>query len=171
MFGRWLKSHSEIEPIGAEALENVVRRALGDADSDTVLVVTAMAGLLGAVAYADRDFSPEEEERIRRELARIRGIGEADIGAICAVLREHIIEVSTVQMPHYARVLLDLADHELRVEILAVMLEVAAADGEIAHVETNVLRMATNALGLTQLDYNVLQEKHVAKLAALKPAH
>lgn len=171
MFGRWLKSRSEIESMGAEALEVVVRRALGNADADTVLVVTAIAGLLGAVAYADRDFSAREESRIRRELTRIHGIGEADIDAICAVLREHIVEVSTVQLPRYARALLELGDHELRVEVLSVMLEVAAADGEIAHVETNVLRMAATALGLTQLDYNVLQEKHRAKLAVLKRSH
>jgi uncharacterized tellurite resistance protein B-like protein len=168
MFGRWNKSATrEIAP-GAEQLLEVVRRELPDADETTAAVVAAIAGLLGAVAYADRSLSAEEDRRIRRELARVHGMTEGGIQVICRVLEEHIIEVSTVQTPRYCRVLLELGDRELRLEVLEVMLEIAAADGIIGNVETNVLRQVTTALGLTQEDYNALQEKHRARLSVLK---
>ena len=168
MFGRWNKSATrEIAP-GAEQLLQVVRRELPDADETTAAVVAAIAGLLGAVAYADRSLSAEEDRRIRRELARVHGMSAGSIQVICRVLEEHIIEVSTVQTPRYCRVLLELGDRELRLEVLEVMLEIAAADGVIGNVETNVLRQVTTALGLTQEDYNALQEKHRARLSVLK---
>lgn len=169
MFGRWLKSLSDpAPPAGAAELFAVVQKELPEADEETRMVVVAIVGLLGAVAYADRDFSELEERRIRDELSRVNGMTESGIRAICSVLRQHIVEVSTVQLPRYARILVDLADHELRVELLSTLLELAAADGTITHHETNLLRLVTRALGLSQLDYNHAQAKHRDRLAALK---
>jgi uncharacterized tellurite resistance protein B-like protein len=169
MFGRWLKQAIDLQaPPGAETLEHAVRRELPDADDETVLVVTAMAGLLGTIAFADRNYSDDEESRVRAELARVQGMAEAGIEAICAVLRKHIVEVSTVQTPRYARTLVELGDRELRVEVLGLMLEVAAADGEIAHTEVTLLRQLTKSLGLSQDDYNELQQKHQERLKVLR---
>jgi uncharacterized tellurite resistance protein B-like protein len=169
MFGRWLKSNEAVHvPPGAERLEEAVRRELPQADDATVLVVTAMAGLLGAIAFADRNYSAAEEARIQVELERVQGITKSGIDAICAVLRQHIVEVSTVQAPRYSRVLVELADRELRLEVLELMLEIAAADGTIGLAEVNVLRQLTKALGLSQADYNELQSRHQERLAGRK---
>lgn len=153
---------------GAEELTRVLQRQLPEADPDTVRVVVAMTGLLGAIAYADRDYSEAEEKRVRKELARVHGMSDAGIDAICIALRRHIVEISTVQAPRYCRDILELGDRELRFEVLEVLVEVAAADGVITPAETNLLRQTTTALGLTQLDYNQLQEKHRQKLSVLK---
>lgn len=169
MFGRWLKGAAEAQaPEGAEQLQHVVRRHLPEADAESVLVVTAIAGLLGTAAYADRQYSEVEERRVRQELERVHGMTRAGIDAICAALRAHIIEVSTVQAPRYSRLLVELADRELRVEVLEVMVELAAADGEISVAEVNLLRQVTTALGLTQADYNAAQDRHRHRLTVLK---
>lgn len=168
MFGRWTKSaERESSALGAERLLHVLREELPNADDETLRVVAAIAGLLGSVAYADRDFKESEEQRIRRELARVHGMTEPGIHAICRVLREHIVEVSTLQTPRYSRVLLELGDHELRLQILELLLEIAAADGRIQNVETNSLRQITTSLGLAQEDYNALQEKHRSLLSVM----
>jgi uncharacterized tellurite resistance protein B-like protein len=93
---------------------------------------------------------------------------QAGIDAICAVLRRHILEVATVQLPRYARELVALADRELRLDILQVLVDVAASDGSISHSETNALRIVTTSLGLDQRDYNAAQARHRDKLSALK---
>lgn len=168
MFGRWLKP-ADTEPIaGAEKLIEVVRAELPAADAETVRVVTAMAGLLAAVAYADRDYSDAEEARLRSELRRIDGMTEDGVRAIGAALRQHVIEIATVQLPRYARVLVELADRELRKEVLESLVELSAADGEISHAETNVLRQLTKSLGLSQADYNEAQEHHRERLSVLR---
>jgi uncharacterized tellurite resistance protein B-like protein len=170
MFGRWLRSSSSAEaPQGAAELYTVIRRQLPDADNETVRVVTAIAGLVGVVAYADREYTADEEALLRRELERIHGMTPAGVEAICSVLRLHIVEVATVQVPRYARELRELGDLELRLEVLQVLVDVAASDGQISHLETNILRQLTTSLGLTQQDYNTAQARHRDKLSALKP--
>jgi uncharacterized tellurite resistance protein B-like protein len=147
-------------------LERVVRAQMDDAEG--ARIVAAVAGLLGTVAYADRQYAAVEEQRIRQELARVHGLTAAGVEAICAVLREHIVEISTVEAPVYARELLALADRDLRLEVLEALVDLAAADDEITVAETNVLRLTATALGLTQQDYNAAQSRHRDKLKVLK---
>lgn len=167
MFGRWLKRASSLsEPSAAEGLERAVRAALPGVDQETVMVVAAIAGLLGAVAYADREYSPAESRRVRAELSRIQGMPEKDVSAIAQVLEARAVELSTVETPRLCRVLRELADRELRLEVLEVLVDVAAEDGTISVAESNELRRLTSALGLSQDDYNALQEKHKERIAA-----
>ena len=169
MFGRWLKPQAPVSaPVGAEELERLVRQALGEKDEESILVVVALAGLLGAAAYADRDYSEREDALVRSELARVHGMPETAVDAVCAALRRHIVQVSTVEVPRYCRLLRELGDRELRVEVLEVLVDLAAADGAITTAESNVLRQVTTALGLGQNDYNDAQAKHRERIAALK---
>ena len=166
---RWLSD--KLASSSSEAgtlLQRVVRRELPEADEETHRIVAAIAGILGTVAYADRVYAPEEESRIRAELERVEALSPSGVAAICAVLREHIAEVSTVEAPVYARELLEVADRELRLQVLDALLDVAAADDEIVLAETNLLRLITTSLGLSQDDYNRSQERHRDKLKALQ---
>ena len=166
MFGRWLKALSAGEEVSAGgALRASIERELPDADAETITVVTSIAGLLGTVAYADRDYSTTEEARVRAELLRVQGMTVSGVDAICKTLREHIIEISSVQTPRFARALVELADLDLRREVLGAMVELAAADESITLVETNMLRQLTKSLGLSQQDYLELQERHRQHLA------
>lgn len=169
MFGRWLKNVTEPRVLeGAEQVEAEVRAVLRDADQETVKVVTAIAGLLGAVAYADREYSDGEEALVRSELERIQGMTPEGVEAVCSVLRMHIVEVATVQTPRYCRALVELADRELRLEVLQLLVDVAAADGTIRQSETNLVRGLAIALGLDQDDYNAAQAKHRDRLAVMR---
>ncbi len=168
MFGRWLNRASAVRELdGAEQLELTVRSELPNADEETVLVVTAIVGLLGAVAYADSDYSIEEQERVREELTRIDGMAPSGVEAVCAALKRHILEIATVQSPRYSRILRELADQELRIQVLEILVALAAADQVITSAETNVMRQITTALGLTQRDYNTAQAKYRDRLAVL----
>ena len=170
MFGKWLKSAaaSQPPPAGAEELIAVVRAGLPDADEESVRVVAAIAGLLGVVAYADREYSVTEEKAVRAELGRVHGMTSAGVDAICDALRRHIVEISSVQAPRYSRELVELADRELKVEVLQVLVDLAAVDGEISLAEVNLLRQTSTALGLLQDDYNAAQARHRDKLSSLK---
>lgn len=168
MFGRWLRGEQSTAPTGGGALRQAVERELPGADAETVTVVTSIVGLLGAVAYADRNYSQHEEARVRQELARVHGMTEQGIDAICNVLRRHVVEISTVEIPRYARALVELADEELRREVLEALLDLAAADASISLTETNLLRQITKSLGLSQQDYLEAQHRHRQHLEALK---
>lgn len=143
-----------------EELENVVRRHLGAADPGLVSIVTAVAGLFSVIAYADRDHSAAERAAIQEQLGRIPGLDPVAVGAVQDVLDRHILPLSTKYVQRFTRTLRDEADAEMRLEVLDVLLAVAAADGTISHSEIVSLRNLTTALGLTQGDYNRLQETY-----------
>jgi uncharacterized tellurite resistance protein B-like protein len=169
MFGRWLKSNASPEyASGSDEIQALVREHLPGADDETVRVVAALGGLLAAVAYADRDYSNDEEAHVREVLGRVNGMTGAGIDAICDALRRHVIEASTVGIPRFTRELRELGDNELRREVLDALVDLAAADGKFTMSETNVLRQITTSLGLSQSDYNDSQARHKSRLTVLK---
>ncbi|HKO50165.1 MAG TPA: TerB family tellurite resistance protein, partial [Polyangiaceae bacterium] len=89
-----------------------------------------------------------------------QGMTLSGVDAICKTLREHIVEISSVETPRFARALLELADTDLRREVLGTLVELAAADESITLAETNMLRQLTKSLGLSPQDYLELQERH-----------
>lgn len=155
-------------PSDESELAGIIGSTLPQADAETRQIVTAVAGLFGCVSYADREFSPKESAAVRALLQTIVGIDERSADAIVDALAQNIVHVSTVEAPRYARTLKQLGDRELRLHVLSMLLEVAAADHEISQAEAVMLRQLTTSLGLEQSDYNALQASHRDKLASLK---
>lgn len=162
MFGRNKTPPENLDP-GADLFE-AVKANLRGADEDTVRIVTAMAGLMAAIAYADQNWSDDEERLLRKSLQRINGLDNHGADAISAALHRHVVEFSTTQAQHFTRELRELADRDLRFEVLEMLVDLAAADGSISYQEITVLRTTTAALGLTQDDYNSVQARYRDKL-------
>jgi uncharacterized tellurite resistance protein B-like protein len=141
-----------------------VQAALPGADPDTVAIVSACAGLLASVAYADREFSAAEREHVRKLLATVSGIGASGAEALAKLLESHVLELSTVHATRFTRTLKELGDRELRLHVLEMLIELCAADDELKSPEVVLLRQTTSALGLEQDDYNRLQAVHRDKL-------
>jgi tellurite resistance protein len=152
----------------ADWLKAAVKKELPGADEQTILVVCAIAGLLGAAAYADRKIVEEELTALNRELGRVEGLSAAGAGRIVRDLQEHARELTTLETPRYTRALRELQDRELTQSVLNALVDLAASDGEISSDEVQRLRLTTTALGLTQHDYNLAQARHRDKLSALK---
>lgn len=151
-----------------EALEGAVQQELGAADAETVAIVTAIAGLLGSIAYADREITDHERDLVVASLSGIQGLDERGAQAILRTLTRHIVAVSTLERPRFTRTLVELGDRELRYQVLGLLVDLAAADGTIGFEEVNMLRSITTALGLTQHDYNELQTRHRERLGSLR---
>jgi len=149
-------------------LRDVVKRSMPEADPDTVSIVTACAGLLACIAYADRAFSPEEMLKAGRLLATVNGIGAEGSDAIVGALSSHVLELSSVHAARFARTLNELGSRELRLHVLGMLLELAAVDDDVSPAEVITLRQVARSLGLTQEDYNQLQNQHREKLGALR---
>lgn len=157
-------------------LRAVVKQAFAQAstgasvDEDTISIVTACAGLLACVGYADRRLSRDELDRTERLLSSVGGLDARGRQAIVAALEANVVELSSVHAVRFARTLKELGDRELRLHVVAMLLDLASADEQIAHAEVNTLRQVTQGLGLTQDDYNRLQSHHKQKLATLREA-
>jgi len=154
-------------PEARDRLAEIVEQYLSDADDATRRIVTAVAGLLAKIAYADGHYSAQEESTIRKELSRVHGLSEAGVDAICGLLADQITHVALLGDHDWTRDLRDLADRELRLEVLEVLVEMAVADQVLKHDEQTQLRRIAKALSLTQDEYNALQAKHRDKLSTL----
>ena len=157
----------EATPEARDRLAEIVEQYLSDADDATRRIVTAVAGLLARVAYADGEYSTQEETAIRRELSRVHGLSPAGVDAICGLLADQISHVALLGDHDWTRDLRELADRELRLEVLEVLIEMAVADHVLKHDEQTQLRRIAKALSLTQDEYNALQAKHRDKLSTL----
>lgn len=153
----------------AREIARILEVHMPDADEETRRLVAALAGLLACVAYADREYSKSERAQIRVELERVHGLHASGTDAICALLDEQIVELAAANTHNYTRDLREIAARATRVEILQVLLDLAAADGELSTSETNLLRRTTSAMGLDDADYLAAQARHRDRLSVLDP--
>jgi uncharacterized tellurite resistance protein B-like protein len=156
------------EERGTQRIEQLLRAHLPDVDQETLKVAVAVTGLLACVAYADRKYDVAEQAHAQAALQRIAGLTPAGVAAICQTLRDHIAELAHGNMQIHTRQLRDLTEVELRREVLDVLVDLAAADGELALAETDLLRRTTAAMGLTQDDYLASQARHLERLSVLR---
>jgi uncharacterized tellurite resistance protein B-like protein len=162
----WSRDKKLPKPVASdELLETEIRTALGEAEDESVKIVTAVAGLLAVVAYADRKIGEAEAAHLRQELGRLHGFPPTHVESIARVLSEHALHLSATSVPRFTRTLRTALPEESRFEVLDALLGMAAADGSITRDEVVSLRNMSTALGLSQEHYNVLQEKHRNKLS------
>ena len=153
---------------GAERLAQMVAALMPDADQNAHRLVTAVTGLLANVAYADQELAPPEEQQIREELERIHLLPSDGVDALCRLVREEIASVTATGDHGWVRDLRELASRDMRVELLEVLVDIAAADDDLSLTEVNYLRRLTTALGLEQRDYDEAQARHRDKLSTLR---
>lgn len=147
-----------------EILRASVAGKMAGADATSVEIITAIAGLLATIAYADRTVTHAESAHLRSELGRIHGLPEQGIAAITEVLHVHAVRLSASYVQRFTRVLREELPEPHRAEVLDALLSMAAADGQITLEETKALRGITSGLGLSQGHYNELQQKYRDKL-------
>lgn len=164
------KKHKPTEPAPIDRqMREIIAGHMPDADDETVRLVTAVAGLLAAVAYADRDYAAEEQAHIEQALSQVHGLSPRGVETVCDLLSRRIVELAAANSQAYTRDLRQLAARETRVEILQVLVDLAAADGSITTEETNLLRRTTTAMGLEDGDYLAAQSQHRDRLSVLNP--
>jgi uncharacterized tellurite resistance protein B-like protein len=152
----------------ADLLRELVFTQTRGLDPETQRIIVAVAGLLASVAYADRQYGAEEQRYTREALARLDGLTAEGVTAICTTLLEHGSQIAALNPQAFTRELRERTDVELRREVLDVLVDLAAVDGELSLSETDLLRRTSAALGLTPDDYLASQRRHLDKLALLK---
>jgi len=142
---------------------------MAGADEATVSLVGAVAGLLAQVAHADLQLEATEVDAIRTQLGRVGGLSPAGVRAIVDLVTGHAGELSQEGIHPYARVLAERGTREMRLEVLDVLMDVAAADGTVSMEETNLLRRVTTAMHLEDTDYLTAQARYRERLSVLDP--
>jgi uncharacterized tellurite resistance protein B-like protein len=164
----WKRDSEANAPELSEQLLAIVGAQLPEADPATVRIVAAISGLLACVAFSDRELHEAERKHLRDVLGRVHGMRSEGAEAICGLLEQHLTQLTVVNPHSYTRSLRELADREMRLEVLDVLVDIGAADGELSFRETQMIRRLTGALGLEQDDYNTAQARHRDRLSSNK---
>jgi len=132
-----------------------------DADTERELrYVCALAGLLGHVAGADQSFDADERATIAEILDAMSTLQHRDVDIIVDIVESEVL--SDIGYFSFAHELDELATPEERMRVLALLFDVAAADGEITHEELEEIRKISKAL---HIDH---QSFIAAKMAAME---
>jgi len=147
----------------------IVREHLPDeADEEEIRILAAVAALVACVAYADGEYHADEVRAVRRMFDRVHDLPPRGVEAMMALLDERIADLARGEVHEHARLLKRGLVREARVEILDVLMDLAAADGEITIQETELIRRITNLMGLDPNDYVRAQSRHRDKLSVLQ---
>ena len=154
--------------VKAELL-SIVREHLPDeADEEEVRILAAVAALVACVAYADGEYHADEVRTVRRMFDRVHDLPPRGVEAMMALLDARIADLARGETHEHARLLKKGLTREARVEVLDVLMDVAAADGQITIQETEMIRRITNLMGLDHNDYVRAQSRHRDKLSVLR---
>ena len=129
------------------------REMLAGRPEDEVKRITAYAGLLGKVAYADLEVSAAEEARVRELLADELGLSAVDAEAVGGLLRAQRARLFLVEDYVYARLVNELCDREAKLALLRCLFAVAAADGAVTGEEDATIGNVARDLRLSQGDF------------------
>jgi uncharacterized tellurite resistance protein B-like protein len=130
----------------ASIVARVVRERMTGASEESIAVVTAMAGVLAQVAFADRKYTEPERVRVEEELSQVLGFDEQDVAAVSAALTEYMDLLTEEPFDHHAEVLRTHLDKAMRAETVHVLVDLAVADQELTDDEERVIRGVARSL-------------------------
>lgn len=157
-------------PTATDELRRLVEAAMPGADAQSAGIVGAVAGLCAIVAFADREYSPSERSAVRELLGKVHGLPSHAVEGVCALLDARIAELAHESIQTCTRVLYEQTERQARLEVLDMLMDLAAADEVVSTDETNMLRRIANGLGLSENEYLSSQARYRERLSILKPS-
>ena len=126
----WLGIQKDHEYPNLDALMKELRHALPDDENVLLRYVAIVAVLLGKVAMADGRLSAKEDQALRALLTGIGRIAPAGVDAVCTALEGKLPSVTDEELELCFRELKSLCDHKERIEIVRLLMQLAAVDGD-----------------------------------------
>lgn len=145
---------------------NIIHRLFSDTADSAPLsgqdAELAIAALLIRVARSDDRYADGERDQIDRIMARRSGLGAVEAADLRAVAE--MIEAEAPDTVRLTRTIKARFAPEERVGIVALMWEVAYADGRRSADEEATVRLTSGLLGVTDRDSNLARQKVLGDL-------
>jgi uncharacterized tellurite resistance protein B-like protein len=142
--------------------------ALFNGTADTVLskadeLHLAAAALLVEAACMDGDFDASERAKISRLLVERFALSADEAGTL---IEQAVVAINlTGQLYGFTRVVKDRYDVSERIQMVEMLWEVAFADGQVDHFESNLIRRIGGLLFVTDRDRGLAKQRVMARLA------
>lgn len=149
-------------------LFDALSELLSGLEDDEVLRVTGLAGLLGKVAYSDKDISSEELAAIKQILTEHTPISPSLFDRLLKLLEQHTTELSGLEDHRYNQMLNDTLERNEKLKVLDFLYAVAASSGSVSYVEDQSINLIAKGLRLTHEDYVNSRRPYLDRLEILR---
>ncbi len=117
----------------------------------------ALTALLVRIARSDGHFDAEERQRILAIAQTRYQLSEADAGALLEQAEQ--LEGEAPDTVRFTRAIKDAVAYDDRLRVVEALWQVALADGERDASEDAIIRMASNFLGVTDMDSALARQR------------
>ena len=145
-----------------------IEQLAGDLEERQILMITGLSGLLGKVAYSDRNISEEEIAQIEQLLTEDGLLEKKLFLSLIEVVKRHTKELSGIEDHRYLNILNEICTPEEKSKILMNLFALAAADNEVCSEEDRTLSLIAKGLRVPQGDYVAARRSVQDKLSVLK---
>jgi DnaJ like chaperone protein len=145
----WLGIQKAHEYPNLDALLKELRHALPDDEPVVLRYIAIVVVLLGRVAVADGRFSAKEDQALTALLTRIGRISPAGVEAVGKALQGKLPAVTEAELELCYRELKSLCDHNERVEVVRLLLQLAEVDGDPCTSESAEIERVAQQLGVS----------------------
>jgi len=145
----WLGIQKTHEYPNLDALLKELRRALPDDENVLLRYIAIVVVLLGKVAVADGRFSAKEDQALHTLLTRVGRISPAGVEAVCTALHGKLPAVTEAELELCYRELRSICDHNERIEVVRLLLQLAEVDGDPCTSESAEVERVAQELGVS----------------------
>jgi DnaJ like chaperone protein len=145
----WLGLQKGQEYPNLGALLKELKKALPDDEGVLLRYVAIVIVLLGKVALADGRLSVKEDQALHTLLTNVGRISPASVDAVCDALQGKLPNVTDAELDLCFRELRSLCDHMERVEVVRLLLTLAAVDGDPSTSEHAQVDAIAQELGVS----------------------
>lgn len=165
---RWLGLKPE--PTGDDDV-STLRKITAELDSlpkERARYVAAFSYVLGRVAHADRDISPEEIREMEHIVREHGKLPTEQAILVVQMAKSQAMLFGSTENFVVTRELRDMTSREEKLTILDSLFAIASADAIVSVVESNEIRQISDELGLEHRDYVGVRSRYRDSLAELK---
>lgn len=135
-----------------DALLTELRAALPDDEAVVLRYIATVIVLLGKVACVDGRFSDKEDELLRELLTHVDGLAPSGVEAVFNALQGKLPALQEGEVDRCYRELKALCNASERVEVVRLLIRLAAADGAPTPAERAEIERIAEELGVSLAD-------------------
>ncbi|AUX46186.1 DNA-binding protein [Sorangium cellulosum] len=135
-----------------DALLKELRTALPDDEAVVLRYIATVIVLLGKVACVDGRFSSKEDELLRELLTHVDGLAPSGVDAVFNALQGKLPALQEGEVDRCYRELKSLCNASERVEVVRLLIRLAAADGAPTPAERAEIQSIAEELGVSLAD-------------------
>ncbi len=130
-------------------LQKSIEQHFPDQTEQTYITYTCVAGLMARVAFADLKVELGEEKYMKEALLKWTELSEEDASSLTNLAIENVKKLVGLENHFYCSPLIENFSEGERYNLIKVLFQLAASDGDLANIEAEEIRSINTYLRLT----------------------